>query len=298
MPSPPSRLQVFTLDGGATAQLTWNGDPNAYQYGIYTHYLLEADQPYKLWFEQPSVPCISMGDMYPGTWHYEFCVVAFNGNFSSEMSECVTGSETFTSVGACPTPVGTAAAVPYPTVGWSNPSPTSIVPSGGSGSSPTGGGGGGGGGIVYINPTIWAEPNPAISCTPPCTFVLPPWTIPTLTTIEVPPQTATIEETWPSTTNGVINYVTSTIVTVIVIPAVTTSVIPVFNIIWSPPSGSSSTVIPVYTSIYPLAVTLTEDTGPEQQAGVTYTYNPGPFPTVSHVSPPYKMSQFSWNILH
>lgn len=278
-PSTPTGVTVVTVGIGATVMITWDDDPNAYQWGLYTHAIDNPDAPYDL---QPSfyqTPCGTIGWLYPGAWNYEYCVVAYNGNYSSAMSECVVGPTEISPSFTCPVAPTPPENNPNPTVGWDDPAPTPIVPSAGA----TGvGATGGGGGIVFIDPTIWSEPSPVATCEAPCTFVLPPWTLGSLTTIDIPPATETIEDTWAETTNGIINYVTSTVTTVIIIPAITTSLIPVSNIIWIPPSGSSSTVLPVISSINPPGITITQNIGP----GITWTYSPGPYPTTNIGPPP------------
>jgi hypothetical protein len=49
---------------------------------------------------------------------------------------------------------------------------------------------------VSIDPTIWAQPSPTVTCAPPCVFVLPPYTLPAPTTISFEPVTATLTEAW------------------------------------------------------------------------------------------------------
>ncbi|KAK5000912.1 hypothetical protein LTR66_000329 [Elasticomyces elasticus] len=90
--------------------------------------------------------------------------------------------------------------------------------------------GGSGSGTVYISPDIWQKPNPVVQCQPPCTFVFPPWTLSAVTTIKIPPVILTVEDTWVTTITlpGAItttSSVSSTKVTAVTIPPITTSVI-------------------------------------------------------------------------
>ena len=55
-------------------------------------------------------------------------------------------------------------------------------------------------GIVYIDPSIWSDPNPEISCEPPCTFILPPISLPTPTTITFPPLVTSLDVAWSAST--------------------------------------------------------------------------------------------------
>lgn len=120
--------------------------------------------------------------------------------------------------------------------------------------------------IVYISPDIWSEPDPTVACYPPCTFVFPPWSLSTPTTISRPPVTMTLEETWPliESLNGNITttgYTTGTTVTTITLPPVTTDLIQVWNYEWT-----DTEIVTVYiTSSVPFPpILLTEDSPPTQ----------------------------------
>ncbi|KAI0129634.1 hypothetical protein BJ170DRAFT_282868 [Xylariales sp. AK1849] len=133
---------------------------------------------------------------------------------------------------------------------------------------------GGSDGPVYIAPKIWTEPNPTLQCYQPCTFVLPPQTLPSALTISIPPATEMVEETWPLTVSASTTiYSTVTKTVSITIPAFTTSVVPYSNVEWT---DSVSTSIFAGTSIVPTAVTLTETS---DLLTVVWTYSPGPYPT-------------------
>ncbi|KAH2847088.1 hypothetical protein KXW08_003740 [Aspergillus fumigatus] len=139
--------------------------------------------------------------------------------------------------------------------------------------------------IVYISPDIWSEPDPTVACYPPCTFVFPPWSLSTPTTISRPPVTMTLEETWPliESLNGNITttgYTTGTTVTTITLPPVTTDLIQVWNYEWT-----DTEIVTVYiTSSVPFPpILLTEDSPPTQTQISTgtpfwYTYSPDPYP--------------------
>lgn len=86
-----------------------------------------------------------------------------------------------------------------------------------------GGGGSMGGPPVSIDPSIWHDPTPIVSCLPPCVVILPPYTLTDKTTIEFPPVTKTFTEMWDE-------YTTATTVVTITFPPVTTTEIPVFNL--------------------------------------------------------------------
>ncbi|KAL7795689.1 hypothetical protein V8C43DRAFT_304570 [Trichoderma afarasin] len=267
VPGAPTGLKVATINEGATVQLTFDSNPNAYAYGFYTRSLLEPDQPYILGGYTSEVPCIGVTFLFPGAWNFEFCVVAYNGDSSSPMSECVQGPRDITEVNDCPVlVVPTPNPDPTPTVTWSIPGASGPASSSSSGA------------VVYIDPTIWQSPSPTAACEPPCTLILPPWTLSSMTTITFPVVTETIEETYPKTTTGVVTYLTTTITVFITLPPVTTSVIEVSNIILT---TATSEIVPVRSSIIAPPVIITEPTH-----GITYTYKPGPFPTGIDVGPP------------
>lgn len=85
-PAPPTNLQVVNLDP-TTIQLTWQGSGSATGYGIYTRSVKSSD-PSKL---QGTTTETSQGVafLYPGTWNYEFCISAYNGNLESDHTTCV-----------------------------------------------------------------------------------------------------------------------------------------------------------------------------------------------------------------
>lgn len=56
--------------------------------------------------------------------------------------------------------------------------------------------------VVIIDPSIYEDANPEATCRPPCTFVLPPWTLPYTTTITPTPITSTVLLQWPSISTG------------------------------------------------------------------------------------------------
>lgn len=83
-------------------------------------------------------------------------------------------------------------------------------------------GSGSGDSVVYIDPSIWNDPTPTVSCIPPCVLVLPPYTLSSLTTITFPPITTTYTESW---TTGV----SSTTVITVSFPPITTSKVSIWS---------------------------------------------------------------------
>jgi chitinase len=94
----------------------------------------------------------------------------------------------------------------------------------GSGDTPDGGGSthpgnpgqgnpGDGSGNVYIDPSIYKDPNPIVYCEPPCTLILPPLVLSTSTTIKFPPYTTSLDVAWSAST-GWTSIVQTTVLTI------------------------------------------------------------------------------------
>ncbi|KAK8106663.1 hypothetical protein PG999_010022 [Apiospora kogelbergensis] len=135
--------------------------------------------------------------------------------------------------------------------------------------------------IVSINPAIWLSPTPTIACQPPCTLVLPPWTMEAPITISLPPAIETIDETWETTADGLKGYGRSSLLVTITLPPVTTSVLDLSNIILS---SSAPTLANITKSITLPPVTLTESSH-----GIVWTYHPAPY-YITRPSPPLENS--------
>ncbi|PSR80523.1 glycosyl hydrolases family 18-domain-containing protein [Coniella lustricola] len=164
------------------------------------------------------------------------------------------------------------------------------TPDGGGSSSSTDPGAGGGndgssesesGGIVYIDPTIWAQPSPTIQCDPPCTFILPPYSLAQPTTITFPLYTTSLDVAWSEST-GWTSIVETTTLT---IPPVTTSLIEVWEFTWTD-TNTATTVFQTFSptsSVRPPPFTITDNPNPLSQSGVTHspvtrTITPPPYP--------------------
>ncbi|KAL2171383.1 hypothetical protein VTG60DRAFT_3026 [Thermothelomyces hinnuleus] len=121
---------------------------------------------------------------------------------------------------------------------------------------------------------------PELRCFPPCTFVLPPRTLKSKTTISIPPATETIEERWPVTKEEDVTTVTAftkvTKTVVITIPVITTSVVSYSNVEWTSSGKSISSSICAWSSIDPPAVTRTERSDSTE---IVWTYSPARYPT-------------------
>ncbi|OJJ42607.1 hypothetical protein ASPZODRAFT_76535, partial [Penicilliopsis zonata CBS 506.65] len=96
-----------------------------------------------------------------------------------------------------------------------------------------------GGVAVPIDPSVWREPSPVMSCEPPCTLIPAPLVLPTNTTISFPVWWTDITystltnrtQTRSGTTETIEGYSEITVPTAISIPPVTTTAIEVWEII-------------------------------------------------------------------
>ncbi|KAK5707629.1 hypothetical protein LTR97_000167 [Elasticomyces elasticus] len=160
-------------------------------------------------------------------------------------------------------------------------SPTSTKGSGSGGAISTGGSG-----YVTIDPDLWVEPvaSQTVQCYPPCTYVMPPYTLGTPTTFSFPPIVTALTiggyETVTQTITGYITtlsrYAISILTTTITIPAVTTSVISWFDITVT----SNSTILYLVPSITQTSYIITEPRTfySTTRAPATRTFYPPPWP--------------------
>ena len=96
-----------------------------------------------------------------------------------------------------------------------------------------------GSGVVYIDPSLWTEPQSSriVQCKPPCTLVLPPISLSTETTIRFPPWTTELTVGWTTsaqetvTVSGTTATITAptwtsvVVTTTLTIPPLTTNMI-------------------------------------------------------------------------
>lgn len=143
---------------------------------------------------------------------------------------------------------------------------------------------GSGSGYVTIDPVIWGSSSPTIACGPPCTYVLPPLTLPSPTTFNFPLLTtsltvgfySTITETDFGNVTTETYWYSTVDLTTITIPPVTTSVISWYDI----PVFANSTILYPVPSIVPSPFNVTL---PTVISGTTHspsfrTFYPPPWP--------------------
>ncbi|ESZ89825.1 putative alpha-1,3-glucanase/mutanase [Sclerotinia borealis F-4128] len=170
--------------------------------------------------------------------------------------------------------------------------------------SPAGTNSGTGDFLVYVSPSIWINPEPIVQlgCYPPCTLILPPFTLPAPTVINFDPYVTTLEVfsitgtttiTYTNTAAGtifvseIIKGTSSMTTTTILVPPLTTDVIDFWNIPIDDADDKASLIL-ISTSILPPIVTITETS-----AGTAYdrTIHPPPWPYTQ--STPTKKSSSS-----
>ncbi|KAJ5646716.1 hypothetical protein N7490_003088 [Penicillium lividum] len=157
---------------------------------------------------------------------------------------------------------------------------------------------GSGGQTITIDPEIWTEPTPAVTCSPPCYMVMPPKSLSTTTTITFPVWNSYI--TWRSTavktttlidnsTETYKTFATYTIPTGISIAPVQTNYINV----WYQQISSGQTAVYQTSSVEPspFAITFTPTVGGNTTVigGTTSTISGVTFSTgnITYTSPPY-----------
>lgn len=148
-----------------------------------------------------------------------------------------------------------------------------------------------GSGAVLVSPDIYDDGEEAvISCYPPCTVVLPPLSLSKPTTISPKPATVTYEENWSTVITVSDQPVTTSVVrvtsTVITIPALTTTEIPLWDVIWSN-KNDKDTAVYLNSSITfpPVTLTRTKFSDDSDRPPITWTYSPQPYPTRSPDDP-------------
>ncbi|MFE9610690.1 fibronectin type III domain-containing protein [Streptomyces sp. NPDC006012] len=84
---PPAGLKVTSTDA-TTVQLNWTGSAQAAGYRVWVRNIDDGSQSTAdEWIGQDTSHGIAY--LFPGVWHYEFCVTAVNGALESGKSNCV-----------------------------------------------------------------------------------------------------------------------------------------------------------------------------------------------------------------
>lgn len=85
----PTGLKVTSTDP-TTVQLSWNGSSGAAGYQVWIRSTsVDSGGTYEPDTTTADSTSHTVAFLFPGTWNYEFCVSAFNGNDESRRSHCV-----------------------------------------------------------------------------------------------------------------------------------------------------------------------------------------------------------------
>ncbi|KAL8672053.1 MAG: hypothetical protein Q9168_003480 [Polycauliona sp. 1 TL-2023] len=153
---------------------------------------------------------------------------------------------------------------------------------------------------VLLPPSIWTDQDPVIQCEPPCVFVLPPYQLPSATTITFPPYTTTLGVAWLTTAvttapggavSTVSTYTRTLQKTVLTIPPLTTTAIEVWNVRITGSDRPSSLSLDITSSVAPPPFQITDDPNPENKPGVKHPpvvrmITPPPFPYIQTLRDP------------
>ncbi|KAL3490225.1 fibronectin type III domain protein [Aspergillus germanicus] len=85
-PAPPTGLRVTNIDA-TTVELTWNAVSGASGYAVYQRSVL--DNTALRVDGTTTDPSHGIAFLFPGTWNYEFCVSAYNGNLETAPVTCI-----------------------------------------------------------------------------------------------------------------------------------------------------------------------------------------------------------------
>jgi len=102
------------------------------------------------------------------------------------------------------------------------------------------------GSTIFVQPSIWSEPNPTLACSPPCTLILPPSPLPTPTTL-----------TWPPVVTPLLSLsgnTTVTVITTITVSAFTISYVPFWAVTIASDDGTNLTAFTPVQSIMPPSI--------------------------------------------
>jgi len=113
-----------------------------------------------------------------------------------------------------------------------------------------------GSGYVYIDPSIWTDPNPQVYCEPPCVLILPPLQLSSMTTISFEPITTELVAQSMISSGSTIQTILVTVETTIYIPALTTSELDLWAITIFANDTTLATFTPVQ-SVAPLPILIT-----------------------------------------
>lgn len=88
VPAIPTGLTAKNLDP-TTVQLNWDEVPLAAGYQVWTRNWKSGEDFFTDDYSLSDTPSHGYAFLFPGTWNFEFCVTSYNGNWTSDKSDCV-----------------------------------------------------------------------------------------------------------------------------------------------------------------------------------------------------------------
>ncbi|KAF5254019.1 hypothetical protein FANTH_1201 [Fusarium anthophilum] len=82
-PPVPSDLKILSTDP-TTVHITWTGSDSAGGYHVWNRNVNEKDSKFAIVANVTGSTCLDDFLLFPGTWNYEWCVSAYNGNEESQ----------------------------------------------------------------------------------------------------------------------------------------------------------------------------------------------------------------------
>lgn len=134
-PQPPTGLNIISTDP-TTIHMTWEGSSDAGGYQIWSRNVNNASSISSR-AGHVDVTCADVNWLFPGTWNYEWCISAYNGNAESEKGPCVIPPSPSASAAAVTCPPGPVWC-PNGDGGASGPTSTTLPPGSGPTSTSTG----------------------------------------------------------------------------------------------------------------------------------------------------------------
>ncbi|EGD84871.2 hypothetical protein H112_08588 [Trichophyton rubrum D6] len=87
-PPPSSGLEIYA-NYPTTVELTWAASPNAAGYRLWSHNVNKPDNISQAQNNTVEMTCSDQYPLFPGTWNYDWCVSAYNGNAEFAKGKCV-----------------------------------------------------------------------------------------------------------------------------------------------------------------------------------------------------------------
>lgn len=121
-PSVPTNLKMISPDP-ASAYFTWDSNPKAAGYRVWKRYIPDRSKASNSTTTQA---CAADAYLFPGSWNYEYCISAYNGNDESAQGPWIAAPHPTVTISPKPTCPGPAPWCPHGGGSWGpTPEPTS-----------------------------------------------------------------------------------------------------------------------------------------------------------------------------